>query len=326
MSEEVIHASQGYVDKTARQVASEEIAKVVANAPQDLDTLKEIADYIENDKTGAAQMATQISANADAIIAEENRAKDAESVLRNSIRKKVDAEDGKGLSTNDFTNDDKTKLGGIEYGAQKNPDLSGYAKKSDIPSLDGYAKTEYVKSELDNKLNDVNKVIKVKANLSALAHEYSVTSAYTVGEIVYYNGNIYQCKTEIAEGGEAWNAEHWELMKLDNFFTNSNSLLTGTIDARLPYPLYDVTFKGFLKDRAINTVNASIGTVIVPENVTDLIIRSSVSSSLAVAFQDSIITKYGDTFPSEAGEYLITITKTGTAEVYVRTIKLEVAQ
>lgn len=323
MSEEVIHASQGYVDKTARQVASEEIAKVVANAPQDLDTLKEIADYIENDKTGAAQMATQISANADAIIAEENRAKDAESVLRNSIRKKVDAEDGKGLSTNDFANDDKAKLGSIEYGAQKNPDLSGYAKKSDIPSLDGYAKTDEIESAVDNK---VNAVINDKANLSAIAHEYSVTSAYTVGEIVYYNGNIYQCKTEIAEGGEAWNAEHWELMKLDNFFTNSNSLLTGTIDARLPYQFYDVTQGGFLKDRAINMVTESIGTVIVPENVTDLIIRASVSWSLAVAFHDSITTKYGDTFPSEAGEYLITITKIGASEVYVRTIKLEVAQ
>ena len=161
-----------------------------------------------------------------------------------------------------------------------------------------------------------------KANLASLAPEYSATSAYSVGAIVYYDGNIYQCKTAIAEGGEAWNAEHWELRKLDDFFTKSNSLLTATIDARLPYPLYPVTEEtGILKDRAINTT--SLASVTVPDNFTDLLVRASVASSLSVTMPEAIATKYGDTFPGEAGEYLITITKTGAAEAYVRTIKLE---
>ena len=77
-----------------------------------------------------------------------------------------------------------------------------------------------------------------------------------------------------------------------------------------------------LKDRAINTT--SLASVTVPENFTDLLVRASVASSLAVTMPDAT-TKYGDTFPGEAGEYLITITKTGAAEAYVRTIKLEVA-
>ena len=108
--------------------------------------------------------------------------------------------------------------------------------------------------------------------------------------------------------------------KLSDFFTESNSLLRGTIDARLPYPLYAVLSTGLLKDRAINTT--SLASVTVPDNFTDLIVRASVSSSLAVTMP-AAITKYGDTFPGEAGEYLITITKTGAAEAYVRTIKLE---
>ena len=62
----------------------------------------------------------------------------------------------------------------------------------------------------------------------------------------------------------------------------------------------------------------------VPDNFTDLLIRASVASSLSVTMQEAI-TKYGDTFPGEAGAYLITITKTGASEAYVRTIKLEVA-
>lgn len=72
--------------KSARQIAAEEVAKVVANAPADLDTLKEIAAYIESDKTGAAQMVTQVDANAKAISAEESRAKDAEAALAGRVK------------------------------------------------------------------------------------------------------------------------------------------------------------------------------------------------------------------------------------------------
>ena len=111
--------------------------------------------------------------------------------------------------------------------------------------------------------------------------------------------------------------------KLDDFFTESNSLLTATIDARLPYPLNAVPSTGLLKDRAINTT--SLASVTVPDNFTDLLIRASVASSLSVTMPEAIATKYGDTFPGEAGEYLITITKTGAADAYVRTIKMEVA-
>ena len=109
--------------------------------------------------------------------------------------------------------------------------------------------------------------------------------------------------------------------KLDDFFTESNSLLAATIDARLPYPLYSVPSTGLLKDRAINTT--SLASVTVPDNLSDLLIRASVASSLSVTMPAAIATKYGDTFPGEAGEYLITITKTGAAEAYVRTIKME---
>ena len=70
------------------------------------------------------------------------------------------------------------------------------------------------------------------ATEESLAPEYSPSSAYAVGSFVYHDGNIYQCKTAIADGGEAWNAAHWELRKLDDFFTNSNSLLTGLIESK----------------------------------------------------------------------------------------------
>lgn len=45
------------------QTVANEVAKVVASAPSDFDTLKEVADYIASDKTNAAQMVTNISKN-----------------------------------------------------------------------------------------------------------------------------------------------------------------------------------------------------------------------------------------------------------------------
>ena len=76
--------------KSARTIAAEEVAKVVADAPADFDTLKEIAEYIESDKTGAAQMVTKIDDNANAIAAEAQRAQEAEAALRGTVDGKAD--------------------------------------------------------------------------------------------------------------------------------------------------------------------------------------------------------------------------------------------
>lgn len=55
-------AGDGSVTDTAQKQAALEVAKIVADAPESYDTLKEIADYIASDTTGAAQMAADIDA------------------------------------------------------------------------------------------------------------------------------------------------------------------------------------------------------------------------------------------------------------------------
>lgn len=52
----------GSVANTANAVAAAKVAEIVANADADFDTLKEIADWILNDTTGAADMANDIKA------------------------------------------------------------------------------------------------------------------------------------------------------------------------------------------------------------------------------------------------------------------------
>lgn len=51
----------GSVKKTAEDAAAAAVAGVVASAPEDFDTLKEVADWIKSDTTGAAKMQSDIS-------------------------------------------------------------------------------------------------------------------------------------------------------------------------------------------------------------------------------------------------------------------------
>lgn len=48
-------------DGSVKKTVVDEIAKVVASAPEDFDTLKEIADWIANDQTGAASLTNRIA-------------------------------------------------------------------------------------------------------------------------------------------------------------------------------------------------------------------------------------------------------------------------
>ena len=75
MSAEVVHASQGYVNKTARQIAADEVAKIVAGAPESLDTLKEIAELIANGDTGIQALFDQISTLKDLVSKKADTAK-----------------------------------------------------------------------------------------------------------------------------------------------------------------------------------------------------------------------------------------------------------
>lgn len=54
-------------DITIRQIAAEETAKIVDGAPEAYDTLKEIADFIQSDITGSAELTNKVNSNASAI-------------------------------------------------------------------------------------------------------------------------------------------------------------------------------------------------------------------------------------------------------------------
>ena len=68
----LIGTVEGDNAKSVRTIATEEVLKVVDGAPDALNTLKEIADWINDDEAGAAKLAADVSANTNAIAAINN--------------------------------------------------------------------------------------------------------------------------------------------------------------------------------------------------------------------------------------------------------------
>lgn len=94
----VLQPNQTSLDTTldsAKSYTDIKVANLINGAPSTLDTLKEIADAMQNNPN---------------IIA----------TLESAVGNKVDKVSGKGLSANDYTTTEKTKLAGVEAGAQVN--------------------------------------------------------------------------------------------------------------------------------------------------------------------------------------------------------------
>ena len=132
--------------KSVRAISAEEVAKIVAGAPESYDTLKELADWLAQHETDAAGMNSAIQTNKKDIAGlktligsiPEGAASDnlvdyiAEAIadigignyatvaaMNAALAGKVDKVSGKGLSTNDYTTAEKNKLAGVAEGATK---------------------------------------------------------------------------------------------------------------------------------------------------------------------------------------------------------------
>lgn len=110
---------------------------------------------------------------------------------------KVDKVSGKGLSTEDFTSEEKTKLTGIEAGAQVNPDLTPYATSESV-NRGLSAKVDKVsgKGLSSNDYTDAE-----KEKLSGLDGGSSlVTAPYTIRSN-NWNGRNYSLESDYPSSG-----------------------------------------------------------------------------------------------------------------------------
>lgn len=76
--------------------------------------------------------------------------------LVDGLKSKVDAEEGKGLSSNDFSSEEKEKLEGIEDGAQKNVPVP--TKVSELENDSGYQTKEQVEGKMKTVEEEVSRL------------------------------------------------------------------------------------------------------------------------------------------------------------------------
>lgn len=148
-----ITMDDGDLRSGVKKMINDRIGEVIDGAPEELDTLKEIATELEKNQSGVSTILKKLEAKIDKSVFDEEvkgfrgNIVDLENAMEHNqdvieemtdrmyeeyekeIKLKVDKVEGKGLSTNDFTNEYKNKIDTIEAG---NVDLSGYVKTTDI--------------------------------------------------------------------------------------------------------------------------------------------------------------------------------------------------
>ena len=126
LSETSTNAIQNKAVQAAINAVSTKVDNIIKDAPEAYDTFKEISEYISSHKT-----------EYDALLAVSNN--------------KVDKVDGKGLSTNDFTTELKTKLDGIAAEATKVTVDSEMSSTSTNP-----VQNKAIQAALDKKVTAVS--------------------------------------------------------------------------------------------------------------------------------------------------------------------------
>ena len=245
--------------KSARTIAAEEVAKVVADAPADFDTLKEIAEYIESDKTGAAQMVTKIDANAKAISDEAQRAQEAEAALRGTVDGKADKV-ANATAGNLATLDENGNL--VDSG---NRVAGAFAADSFIGGGSGMVGFELDSTDKWVELYiDLHGGVILKFPLHGdtlavqedIAPTFDETGTYDEGALVFHNG-LYQCVNPDGHTG-AWVAANFAEATVEDVLAALRRTVAGKVDA--------VEGKGLSSNDYTNEDKEKLGTAYTPDN------------------------------------------------------------
>ena len=136
--------SKGYqtadqVKALAKSAADAAKADLINGAPETYDTLKEIADYISDHKSVETALNEAIGkkANAEDVYTKTETDAKISEVIAGSVDLTgyVQKETGKGLSTNDYTTPEKTKLAALPAKAELDAALANKLNSSDITEM-----------------------------------------------------------------------------------------------------------------------------------------------------------------------------------------------
>lgn len=125
-----ITMDDGDLRSGVKKMIDDRIGEVIDGAPKELDTLKEIATELDKNQSGVS---TIIKAMNDKLEAKDLKDYAKTTEVDDKLESKVSVVNGKGLSSNDYTNADKAKLDGISalssdkklvYKQKKNTDFN----------------------------------------------------------------------------------------------------------------------------------------------------------------------------------------------------------
>lgn len=209
---------EGSVDKKIKDAINKFATDVSNN--DTIDTFKELIDYAASHQSDYSTLSGEVQKNTSAIAtlngdgagsvtkAVSDAVDAAKTELQTSIGGKVDKEEGKGLSTNDYTTTEKTKLSGIAEGAQVNvideiqvngTKVAPSGKKVNISVPTGalaskseVAKTDLaaaLKTEIDGKVNssDCGDIISHNASEFAVANHNHKIEDLTQTDYIIFN-------------------------------------------------------------------------------------------------------------------------------------------
>lgn len=162
------------------------IADVIAAAPEDLDTLKEIADKLagNDDLHTALNQAITEKADASALLNEVTRATGVENNLKTAIDGKADAT---ALSNYVLTTALNQKIDTLNAAISAKQDAGDYALKSDIPEINT---SDFVsKTATDTQIIESDLKVKNKLRVSYNNIDYSYTDITNNGISVVRNMN-----------------------------------------------------------------------------------------------------------------------------------------
>lgn len=162
----------GSVKKTAAEAAAAEVAKVVAGADESYDTLKEIADWILNDTTGAVDMANDIAAlEAKLEGVDTTVVKSIGDAINSAL--KIDNVDKYALASS--LTDLATRVTALEDAGYQNAAQVGSAIDTKIAALD-------LSNTYETKGAATDALTNAKAYADGLAGNYDVSGAATTAE------------------------------------------------------------------------------------------------------------------------------------------------
>lgn len=236
---------------------TEKVVEIVADAPEDFDTLKEISDWISGHEDSAAAMNSAIQANTTAIAGKVDKVSGKDlstndyttaektklaalenyddsqivadiSALQTSVSGKVDAISGMGLSQNSFTDAEKAKLAGIETGATS-VTVDREITKNSVNPVSSFA----VWDALEEKAGDI-----------------------AIGDKAVF-GSVYGLGTAITSGTDLNS-----LTTQGNYYSPSSSISVTLLNCPLPY-------NGFRLNVYLTSSSARIEQELIP-NVVDV--------------------------------------------------------